>query len=120
MREHARGDSSYLIAYARSGRPIYAEHREQWAQVLEGVLTKPKKRGRPHSLENDAARGACAFFQAWQEANRADGINDWGSREKMREEAARFWCEELEPSSPPLKIEAVLALMSRPGRRRHN
>jgi hypothetical protein len=118
--QHARGDSRYLIEYLRSRRPLTSADREQFARVLEGVLSRKKKRGRPRdSVVRDAAFQANVFYRVWIDENRANGVRDHGHRDAMKNEAIRFVVEELELQSPTVDQEKVRELLCRPKCRRN-
>jgi hypothetical protein len=117
--QHARGNSEFLVQYLRSGRPISADQREQFAQVLEGVLDDKRKRGRPsHSNERSAAMQAGVLYKMWRDENKKAGVKDHGYGDAMKREAVRFVINDLEPRSQPLNAEAVRQLMDRPRSRR--
>ncbi len=119
LSQHAGGNSKFLIEYLRSDRPLAALEREYLAQVLEGVLDRKKGRGRPANKGvRDAAMQACVFYEMWRAENKRAGIKDYGVSNAMKDEAARFVIEELEPRSPQLNYEAVRELMDRSKSRR--
>lgn len=118
--QHARGDSSYLIEYFRSDRPIIAGEGEQLAQFFEGVLDRIPARGRPRDKDvRSAAMAARVFYKQWREYNRRLGINDRGKSDAMKDESVRLVIEDLEPT-PGLDPERVRDLMDRSERRRNS
>jgi hypothetical protein len=119
LSQHAGGESKFLIDYLRSDRPLAELEREYLAQVLEGVLDRKKRRGRPaNSDARVAAMQARVFYRMWQAENKKAGIKDFGHRNAMKDEAARFVIDELEPHSPVPDYETVRELMDRPKPRR--
>jgi hypothetical protein len=59
---------------------------------------------------------AVSFYQRWKDANRRNGINDWGHRGEMKDEACRLVIELRKKNAPT--FEQVRELMERPAKRR--
>jgi hypothetical protein len=59
------------------------------------------------------------FCQEWQSRNKAEGLSDWGNRERMKELACGYVAEFLDDDAPP-DTESVLGRMRRPAKRRRN
>ena len=113
LRDHANGDSSALIEYLRSDRPL---QREWLAQTLEGEFTP--KSGRPRNKDlRSATLVARVFYRRWKEANKRDGINDRGLSGLMKDESCRH-AHELE-SRLQADIDTVREMKDRPISRRN-
>jgi hypothetical protein len=109
-----RGNPQWLIAYLRKWR-MTEEDQEDLAQVLEGKFDR--RSGRPRNRDlREAALCTRIFLKRWRALNRAKGISDWGHREEMTEEAARFVIQEQKLA---VKTEYVLQFLQRPNSRRN-
>lgn len=62
------------------------------AEVLRIVPERPSRgRGKPRNFEQQrAVRSALKFYEEWKGLNDADGINDHGLSEQMKDEALRI------------------------------
>jgi hypothetical protein len=118
LSKFAKGDASELIEHLRSDRELSPWRRELLAQVLEGQLDQVPREG--HPPDEDAwqrAIMASVFYEQWRKENRRRGIKDHGHAGHMKDEAARFVIEELDPR-PGLDLEAVRQRMDRSRSRR--
>jgi len=114
----ADGEPEDLIQFLRSELPIERFHREWLAHYFERFLDDRPIRGRPRNRNlRSVALSTSRFYQAWREENKRQGIKDHGQAGAMKEEAARFVVEELEPAN--VSIEAVLELLDRPKHRQN-
>src|SRR5262249_41404775 len=96
-------------------------HREILLDLLEeNIFTKLKpKRGRPQQrLVRLCGSLAIDFYQRWKDGNRRNGINDWGHRKEMKDEACRLAIELVYPQQNAPKFEQVRELIERPAVRR--
>ena len=85
------GNRAPLVAYLRSDEPMTDVHRECLADVLEGVLDRKPKIGRPKIKElHLAEREARGFLNFWKKRAKAAGIKTHGYTEAMKEESVRF------------------------------
>ena len=122
------GDPSALGAFLRSGQKLTQFDRNELANLLEAIFTrqaKPtKQRGRSKRLGVRAcAAVARRFHVEWKDANRRNGINDWGHGDEMKDEACRLAIElyvDRFPvkDDPPITFEEIRELMERPAARR--
>ncbi len=116
LHEHLRGDSAKLVDYLRSTRRLDAKERSDLADVLGGRYDRKPRRGAPR---NRAAHGALVaaeyFYDWWLKENKRNGINDWGNRLLMKDEAIRV---AIEVEGHEVDPEAVRDLMDRPKSRR--
>jgi hypothetical protein len=126
------GDPSVLVRHLRSRRKLTRFDRNELARLFEYAFTKAlqhkptTKGGRPkHSWARMCADVvAINFYQDWKDANRRNGINDWGHRDEMKDEASRLaielgscWARRFTGQDPPT-FEQVRELMERPAARR--
>ena len=110
------GDPKKLAAYVRSGR-MAEEDWEDVAQMIESSCDRKPKRGRPQKRDiRAAAVAADYFYKRWLRINRAKGIDDWGHRARMREEAASI---AIKLEKHAVKAERVLEFLARPNSRRN-
>lgn len=112
------GQREPLVTWLRSDRIISTLEREVLADLLETGLRPPKtRRGRPRRQQvHDAAQAALLYYRAWREFNEANGIDDFGYRSLMQDEAVRMALgHELWVQTDP---EEVRELMERPRSRR--
>ena len=135
--EALSGDPSALVKHLRSPRLTRLD-RNMLAETLEDILTghplteqteQTKQRGRPkRKWVRRCADVAIKFYQDWKDANRRNGINDWGHRDEMKDEASRLaielygnsdsaWARIYIGHDPPT-FEQVRELMERPVARR--
>lgn len=110
--EHLRGDSTKLLAYLRSSRPLDAEERADLADALEGRYDRKPRRGAPRNrAAHDALVAARYFYRWWLRENKRHGITDWGNRLLMKDEAIRI---AIEVEGHEVDPETVRDLMDRP------
>jgi hypothetical protein len=125
------GDPSSLVRHLRSRRKLTRFDRNELAEHFEDVFTNAlqrptTQRGRPkHSWAQMCVHVAIKFYQDWKDANQRNGINDWGHRDEMKDEASRLaielggsaWARTCIGQDPPT-FEQVRELMERPAARR--
>jgi hypothetical protein len=128
------GDPSSLVKHLRRG--LTPVDRNLLADTLADILPdqaerakQTKQGGRPkHSWVQMCAHVAIKFYQDWKDATRRNGINDWGHRDEMKDEASRLaielygnsssvWARTCIGQDPPT-FEQVRELMERPAARR--
>lgn len=128
------GDPSSLVKHLRRG--LTPVDRNLLADTLADVLPdraerakQTKQRGRPKRQRARSCAGvAIKFYRDWKDANRRNGINDWGHRDGMKDEASRLaielygnsnsaWARTYIGQDPPT-FEQVRELMERPAARR--
>jgi hypothetical protein len=104
----------------RFDRQILIDLLEQVFILLKKILTKPiKKRGPPQQrLARLCGTLATNFYQSWKDANRRNGINDWGHRKEMQDEACRLVIGLVYPRQNAPTFEQVRELIERPAARR--
>jgi hypothetical protein len=94
------GDPSMLVRHLRSRRKLTRLDRNELAEHFEQILTnelqrKSQKTGgrRKHTWAQSCAHVAIKFYRDWKDANRRNGINDWGHGDEMKDEACRLAIE---------------------------
>ena len=99
--------------------------RNQLADMVLVSFTRQAKTGRRKRFEiRGCAAVARQFYLEWKDANRRNGINDWGHGDEMKDEACRVAIEHYRVSlpglkgDPPVTLEEIRALMERPAGRR--
>ncbi len=122
------GDPSALVTFLRSRRKLTQFDRNTLAEMLEVIFTgqanRTKQRGRPKRLWARACAGrARLFYLDWKDANQRSGINDWGRRDEMKDEACRLVIELYvdrlsRPGDDAPTFEEIRDLMERPAARR--
>jgi len=96
--KHREGDSSALIAYLRSDKPL------DWGQRWDiAALFEPKpevsRRGRPQKKEHRlAASVAKRFYEDWKQYNKHNGITAHGHAREMKDRALEFTACKLHPN----------------------
>lgn len=107
-----------LVEWLRSDRPIGEFDRNMLADAIESTKLEPlqRKRGRPRDRDlHDAASMARWIFRRWRRLDAERGINDYGHRSEMMDEAIRMAIElEHHANVDP---EAVRELIERPASR---
>jgi hypothetical protein len=103
------GDHTKLTAYLQNTtRPLSLYKQAELAWALD-ERARPKKR--TQSLKQQVLIGKATkaqhFFEKWREENAARGINDYGHRAAMREQACKFVVE-LDGRGDAAAIEALL------------
>jgi hypothetical protein len=126
------GNPSLLVRHLRSRRKLTRFDRNELAHWFEYAFTaalqhKSQKTGgrRKHTWAQHCARLAIEFYQNWKDANRRNGISDWGHGDEMKDEACRLAIELGsclartcgEEQDPPT-FEQVRELIERPAARR--
>ncbi|WP_206456252.1 hypothetical protein [Aurantimonas marina] len=109
-----------LIEWLRSDRPITESDREFLAEAIEATKLAPRRvtRGRPRNRSlHGATVAARHLYKRWRRLNAERGINDYGHRSEMMDEAIRMAIEV--ESWEGVKPEAVRELMERPTYRRN-
>jgi hypothetical protein len=129
------GDPSSLVRHFRSRRKLTRFDRNELAELFEWAFTEvlqpksEKTRGRrKHTWAQMCAHMAIKFYQEWKDANRRNGINDWGHGDEMKDEACHLaielgsgsgspWARTCKEQDPPT-FEEVRELIERPAARR--
>lgn len=113
---HLHGDSTKLLDYLRSSRPLNAEERNDLADVLEGRFSRQPRRGAPvNRAVHVALDSAEWFYRWWLDENKRNAVADWGHRLVMKDEAIRI---AMEVEGHDVDAEVVRDLMDRPKSRR--
>ena len=131
--EAMNGNPSLLVRHLRSRRKLTRFDRNKLAEHFEYAFIdalqrkSQKPRGRPgHSWARSCASVAIKLYQDWKDLNQRNGINDWGRRDEMKDEACRLAIElygngnrgrVYEGQDPPT-FEQVRELIERPAARR--
>ena len=94
------GDPSLLVRHLRSRRKLTRFDRNSLAKYLEFAFTEALQRKsqktagrRKHTWAQQCAYVAIKFYRDWKDANRRNGINDWGHGDEMKDEACRLAIE---------------------------
>ena len=93
------GSPSSLLKHLRRGlTPVDCILLADALAIIIPDVTKPaeptKQRGRPkRAWARSCADEAIKFYRDWKDANRRNGIRDWGHGDDMKEEACRFAIE---------------------------
>jgi hypothetical protein len=126
------GNPSSLVKHLRRG--LTPVDRNLLADTLAEILpaeaerAKQTKKGgrRKHTWAQMCADLTTNFFRDWKDANQRNGINDWGHRDEMKDEACRLaielgscWARTCGEEQDPPTFEQVRELIERPAARRH-
>ena len=108
-----------IIEYLRSDAPITTYDREQLAKAIESIELRPhaRPRGRPRNRElHELAAEANHLLRRGRTMNDQAGINDFGPRSEMMDEAIAMSIEL--SGNTNASAEEVRALLERPRSRR--
>ena len=124
--EFQAGDPFALAEYLRSDCPLSAFDREFLAKIVEetivrGQFWKPWRGRRKKPGVRTGTYWALEFYDVWRAVNKKRGVNDYGRRRYMRDEAAKVAIEYLRVRNknfPAVRISTVQDMMGRPKARR--
>jgi hypothetical protein len=118
-----------VLSYIQGSHTKLAEYlytrqlsRGEQAELARALVHRaaPIKRGRPKSLEQlnkaEWAKFALFFYQAWRDLNEENGVDDWGHRDEMKQQACQFVVE-IEGLGED-SVEDIRQLVDRPISRR--
>jgi len=129
--EAMEGNPSILVHHLRSRQKLTQADRNHLASLFEKVVFtdrlqyKPMKGRSKQTWTRSCANLAIQFYQDWKDANRRNGINDWGHGKQMKDKACQLAIEvcgndklRLYLGQDPPTFEQVRELIERPAARR--
>jgi hypothetical protein len=123
-----RGNPSLLVKHIRRGLTPFDRNllADTLAEILKKEPEQTERRGRPRrKWLRSCAHSAIRFYRDWKDANRRNGIHDWGHGDEMKDEACRLVIEiygdapsHVREEDHPPTLEELRELMDRPQARR--
>ena len=113
------GDHTKIAEYLRAHQ--LSLHEQAVLACALDCVARPGKRRRSDEQSNRVwqANGAEFFFKVWHEENTARGINDYGHRASMRQQACKLVVElDGGDGDDEVAVEALQKLLDRPASRR--